>query len=200
MLSACVSLRCAGVGAVSVLRLCLQVPVPLYSDPLLLEWRGTVLTHKKTANYSGPAVSQVGAGSRRGAPTFSNSHLHAWNCIKTSVNAHQSQPPSHQFFLAAPQHIIPRLNKWKSSDGTWLTHKQPWSTICWRNCAQSGFRFDSAHASAFAPGADMGKLRQQTLIYILMDTEEYLLIFKASAHNYRVYTQLSELPVTSFIS
>lgn len=96
MLSACVSLRCAGVCAVSVLRLYLQVPVLLYSDPLLLEWRGSVLTHKKTANYSGPAVSQVRAGSRGGAPTFSNSHLHAWNCIKTSGNTHQSQPPSHQ--------------------------------------------------------------------------------------------------------
>lgn len=75
-LSACVSLRCAGVCAVSVLRLYLQVPAPLYSDPLLLE-RGSVLTHKKTANYSGPGVSQVRAGSRGGAPTLSNSHLRA---------------------------------------------------------------------------------------------------------------------------
>lgn len=55
------------------------------------------------------------------------------------------------------------------------------------------------HASVCVISADICKLRQQSLIYILIDTEQYLLICKTSGYNYIVYIQLSECLITSLV-
>lgn len=68
------------------------------------------------------------------------------------------------FVLTLPSHMIPRY----SHDRAYVV-KFLYEELIPR-----------VHAGACLPGADVGKLRQQTLIYILMDTEESRLTCKTA--------------------
>lgn len=73
--------------------------------------------------------------------------------------------------------MIPRFLEWMSADWTWRINSRDRAYIV-------EFLHEALiprlHVDACLPGADVGKLRQQTLIYILMDTEERRLTCKTA--------------------
>lgn len=73
--------------------------------------------------------------------------------------------------------MIPRFLEWMSADWTWRINSRDRAYIV-------EFLHEALiprlHVDACLPGADVGKLRQQTLIYILMDTEERRLTSKTA--------------------